>query len=230
VLVASRRGHRAPDAFRRRPLDDPRPEACASCPPARRRVACRPRTRRCGTGHREARGRSVQVRPGRNAFHDAIPHCVPCRCAPSGVILPGGGSYERAAGIPVASSALSLAGSRLRASGARARRPPRPIPRGPREGRTLPWSGMPSVARTPRQPFRAGARGASTRLAPFARRSRDEDRRALGAPFPSSPRAARALARVVRSWLGPRPPASCRARAFDPLAAEGALLTNLRTA
>jgi len=152
VLVVSRRGHRAPDAFRRRPLDDPRSEACASCPPARCRVACRPRAPRRGIGHREARGRSVQVRPGRGALHDALPHCAPCRCAPSGVILPGGGSYERAAGIPVASSAPSLAGSRLRVSGARARRPPRPIPRGPREGRTLPWSGIPSVARTPRQP------------------------------------------------------------------------------
>jgi len=62
-----------------------RSEACASCSLARRRAACHPSARRRRSGHREARGRSMQVRPGKTAFHDATLTSVTVRCDPCGV-------------------------------------------------------------------------------------------------------------------------------------------------
>jgi len=106
-----------------------------------------------------------------------------------------------------------------------ARRPPRPVPRGPRERRTLSRSGTPSIARqSPRLPPAPRCRAVHEAL--FDRADVHVMRiAALRRTVPRSPRAALALSRSVhRSKLGPRPPASCLARAFDPCAAEGALL------
>jgi hypothetical protein len=114
LFVVSRCSHRAPDAFRRRPFDDPRSEACASCPPARRRAACRPPH----PDTREGRGRedraprgsgpldASETGEGRVSRRD--PHCAPRRFRSTRRCAPGGCSCVRAADIPVASSAPSL--------------------------------------------------------------------------------------------------------------------------
>jgi len=84
--------------------------------------------------------------------------------------------------IPVASSVRSLVDARC-ALDARARRPPRSVPRGPRERRALLRPEMPSIARS----FSATARTeARTDRGAFVeiRRSRDEDCRAPNEPSP----------------------------------------------
>jgi hypothetical protein len=85
LFVVSRRSHRVPDAFRRRPFDDSRFRSFRLVPThatSRRVPFPPPDTAREGSrnersGHREARGRSMQVRPGRAAFHDAILTALP---------------------------------------------------------------------------------------------------------------------------------------------------------
>jgi len=111
VLVVSRRSHRS-----RTPFDaNDRQLSCRGF----RHVPTRAMSLRVPpfspggerTRHRGARGRSMQVRPGRAAFSRRDPHCAPCRSvAPRGVILPRGEPCKRAAGIPVASSSLTHRG------------------------------------------------------------------------------------------------------------------------
>jgi hypothetical protein len=103
---------------------------------------------------------------------------------------------------------------------ARSRRPPRPTPRGPRERLTLRSVGDTFYRQVLRAPLAPKA-GATTVPSSIVRRSRDEDRRAPIEPL-SFHRARPARLRAgVRSQLGPRPPASCLARAFDPCGDRG---------
>jgi len=207
-----------------------RSEACASCSLARRRAACHPFARRRRSGHREARGRSMQVRPGKIAFHGATFTSVTRSIRTCGV-----DSSARGPSSPPLTSLsppprLSLV-DRV-AIDARARRPPRSVPRGPRERRALLRPEMPSIARSFSATTRAEARadrGAFVEM----RRSRDEDCRLSNEPSSLRLEWPWALARFrsqrfragwFHLWLGPRPPASCFDRAFDPFAAEGALL------
>jgi hypothetical protein len=208
-------------------------EACASCSPARRR--CRvpsppPDTALSGgrserTGHREARGRSMQVRPGRAAFHDAILTALlrrfrfPRRSSSVGLLVresrwhPCRLLRSLAFRIAIASSMRKLEGRQDRFRGGPVKDVrfcgPRCLP-SPVAPQLPP---VPKHERTPRLVHRS--RG----------RSRDEDRPAptLRSPFaPCGPCAC--APGVFHPWLGSRPPASCLVRAFDPLAAEGALL------
>jgi hypothetical protein len=84
--------------------------------------------------------------------------------------------------IPVASSEHSLFESWLR-FGASARRPPRSVPRGPRERRALPRSKMSSIARS-RSLSPAPKRDQPERPSFETRRSRDEDRHLSNEPSP----------------------------------------------
>jgi len=129
----------------------------------------RPETK---AGHRRARGRSMRVRPGKIAFHGATLTLA----TRSMRHVRRNSSARGTERIPLTS--LSPPPSWRLSNGvavdARARRPPRPVPRGPRERRALPRSEMPSIVRSFAATARAEARtdrGAFVHI----RRSRDED-------------------------------------------------------
>jgi len=158
-----------------------RSEACASCSLARRRVACRLPVRRLTTGHRMARGRSMQVRPGKIAFHGAILTLVTRSMhrarLDSSACVTGESPLTSLSPPPCAHFSNRVA------IDVRARRPPRLVPRGPRERRALPQPEMPSIVRR----FAATARAeARTDRGAFVetRRSRDEDCRTSNEPSP----------------------------------------------
>jgi hypothetical protein len=215
-------------SIRVRPCDPPRAcsrtEPCGSCPFTRKvffRAPLRPSEDARGR-HREARGRPVRTRLGRIAFHGATPTSAFARCAYAVAFSSAARARTPASGTSVASSELVSTGS-LSDSHAVARRPPRSVPRGPRERRALPRSEMPSVASCLAQPT-APKRGRPTRPSSIARRSRDVDRLAPKnrPPFTRSSRP-RLRARDCL-WLSPRSRASYAAQAFDPPGTDHALL------
>jgi hypothetical protein len=129
----------------------------------------------------------MQVRPGKIAFHGATFTSVTRPMRTCGV----DSSARRSSSPPLTSLSppprLSLV-DRV-AIDARARRPPRSVPRGPRERRALLRPEMPSIARSFSATTRAEARadrGAFVEM----RRSRDEDCRLSNEPSSSSPRMA----------------------------------------
>jgi hypothetical protein len=143
----------------------------------------------------------------------------PCRFVARGMIAPRAGPSEAVPDIPVASSA-PLPFDRG-AIAAWARRPPRPVPRGPRERRALPRSEMSSIVRFLAATARTEARTACNDFI-GNRRSRDEDRRTpmKRLPFASHGPCACArgvplVARLPSTRLLPRTgfqPARCRGR------------------
>jgi len=112
----------------------------------RRRAACRPPVRRREGEHREARGRSMQVRPGEIAFHGATSTLV-TRSKLRAAYFVHTHLERPTADISVASS-VTQACRIVFAIDARARRPPRSVPRGPRERRALLRPEMPSIVRS----------------------------------------------------------------------------------
>jgi hypothetical protein len=115
-------------------------------------------------------------------------------------------------------------GSRKAIVRAVARRPPRPVPRGPRERRALPRSEMPSLGSCLAQPARTEMRTNPRRL-PRSHGAHVMWIAWLRGTAPLSPGAtARAYARGDCLWLSPRSRASHTVRAFDPLGTDDALL------
>jgi hypothetical protein len=133
----------------------------------------RPETRAAGNGRLGAA--RCKTRPGRTALHGALLTSAPGRSWPRALSSLGRRSLPFASDTLVASSALVGVGA-VRQSHAVARRPPRSVPRGPRERRAHSRSRVPSTVSRDAHSVRAEARTRPRRLR-RARRSRDEDRR-----------------------------------------------------
>jgi len=100
-----------------------------------------------------ARGRPTQTRLGRTALHGAFPTSALGRSAARALSSLVFESIPLASDTPVASSELMSVGAH-----AVARRPPRPVPRGPRERRAHSRSRVPSVVSRHSHSVRAEAR------------------------------------------------------------------------
>jgi len=181
---------------RARPFGDTRgcsrSEACASCSLARRRAACRPSARRLAPEDErsgiERLGPLDASETGEDRVSRRDPHFGDPFVRACGVDSSARSIEQPTSDIPVASSE-ALACRIVFAIDARARRPPRSVPRGPRERRALLRPEMPSIVRS----FSATARTeARTDCGAFieTRRSRDEDCRSSNESVPLSPRAA----------------------------------------
>jgi len=145
---------------RARPCDSARgcsrSEAFASCSLTQRRAECRSPIRRREGEHREARGLSMQVRPGELAFHGATSTLV-TRSTLRAAFFVHTQTERPTADISVASF-VTQARRIACAIDARARRPPRSVPRGPRERRALLRPKMPSIVRSsPRNSHRSAS-------------------------------------------------------------------------
>jgi len=129
----------------------------------------------------------------------------------AGRSLPHGFADPLASGAPVASFDSSIAGSlRVQASFAnRGRRPPRSVPRGPRERRAHPRSGASSIRSCHTHRTRARKGVLHREVLDSIRRSRDEDRRF------SSSRSPFAAARALRLRAGRSQRSGSRSRALE---------------
>jgi hypothetical protein len=180
----------------------------------------RPKTRGAGTGQL---GPTDANETGESRGSQRDSHFDGQASATRGRCLPPCAFAETVSGTPVASSELMGSGSLLRSPLHLARRPPRPVPRGPCERRSLSRSKVPSVVRGAPQPARTEVRTNLQHLgqshgAHVMRIAEDRPDR------PSSPRARPcAHARGACPWLSPRSRAPWDNRAFDPFVTGGAL-------
>jgi len=132
-----------------------------------------PRSEDQRSGHQGARGHLMQTRPGGVAFHGAKPTSATPSDAHAAALSSAASDLGTASDISVASFVRSRA---LQGRGVRGvRRPPRSVPRRPRERRALPRSEMPSLGShiVHRQAPRCET---VTTPSSIAWRSRDEDR------------------------------------------------------
>jgi hypothetical protein len=175
--------------------------------------------------HREARGRPMQTRLGRTALHGALPTSALGPWTRDGVFFRLEPGVPLASDAPVASSGLVSMGRPFgRRIHAVARRPPRPVPRGPRERRAHSRSGVSSIGSHCAHFARAEARTKPRCVHRSHRRSRDEDRRAsMNRPPFATGWLARLRARDL-PWSGSRSRASHAVQAFDPTGSDHALL------
>jgi len=107
--------------------------------------------------HRSARGLPMRTRPGRISLHGRIPTSATGRCSRGGVFFRRVKS-NRPPLAPLSPPPCRSPGFAFLRIQTVARRPPRPVPRGPRERRALCRSRVPSAGSCHTHPARAEAR------------------------------------------------------------------------
>jgi len=174
------------------------------------------------SGHRAARATRCERGWGRSRFTTRPPLRRPCERHARAFFSPVRDRHDR---LWHPCRLLRARGAdRLRDGRAVARRPPRPVPRGPCERRALSRSEVPSVAGCAARPARTEMR---TNLRCLAR-GRGAHVMRIAEPRPIAPLSPGARpcahARGACLWLSPRSRAPCSEQAFDPLSTGGALL------